>query len=327
MSVHVRTRYPRSAFTLIELLVVIAIIAILIGMLLPAVQKVRDAAARAQCQNNLHQLGIAAQTAHDTNGMLPPQAGNYGGAIYSPLFFHLLPYVEQQNVWKAAVVTEEAPSAVGVIQLTTGEELVPGDGIFITQMKIPVYQCPSDPGLSTSSSSKGWGAAASTYAGNFQVFGSTTDSTVWNGTSRIPASFPDGTSNTIFFAEKVSQCGAWRGTWWSKGVYYNYTCDGNPSCDDSYPADGFSAVFGGGSSTVQGNSFSWNTGTASMFQVAPASVTSCVTYWQNATSPHTAVMNVALGDGSVRSLASSMTPQTWWNAVVPNDGQTMGSDL
>jgi len=253
------SRRSRSAFTLIELLVVIAIIAILIGLLLPAVQKVREAAARTQCINNNKQMGLAVHnyaSAYQnalpplTSDLAKPKYGSYNGG----LFVTILPFLEQEVLFNSGCLSLPRTTWAAPLPPSTtfpfsyNKPTTAGLPVYNTPMK--VYQCPADATIQNGYSGNQnqtntnpatapgayvqW--AASSYSANYLVFGTVngfssvgiTPAIVPAGGNYCAASFnigniPDGTTNTVFFGEQFSACTSTQGNLWAYPGIANYS--------------------------------------------------------------------------------------------------------
>jgi len=187
----------RPGFTLVQLLVVLAILAALIGLLFMATQRVREAAARIRCSNNLRQILLGMHNCFDTNaGKMPPLAGYYPGAKddedtgLGTIFFHLLPYMEQDNVYKNSFDKSSKLYSVW------------NDGTC--SRVIRTYLCPEDP-TAAAPLFEGW-LATTSYAANFDVFGDPNAENRLQSDHKFPAFISDGTSNTIFLTERYAIC-------------------------------------------------------------------------------------------------------------------------
>lgn len=344
----------RRGFTLIELLVVIAIIAILIALLVPAVQKVREAAARVQCANNLKQLALACQNYHDTIKRFPPAVmmksgvnDTQGGANFGPNWVVLiLPYVEQGNLWTPAVQTsvnnymttgdanwrqvKGQRLAVMVCPLDASGHEIPYNGTAGTGWAHGNYGCnaggihqPSPPsgvnGLGWESTRDGF---SPTYGSNGSFGGPVPDGTHLGGVMCINwgvklSNITDGSSNTIMIGELRTGAhlspGDPRGLW-AMGLPGASVVCANASWDCTNPNDtsDSSDDVEGGINDFVGGMGAWQT---CPFQQA-----------QSRSRHSNKGVHVAMCDGTVRNVSSSIQQAVWWFMNGRDDGGSFTLD-
>jgi prepilin-type N-terminal cleavage/methylation domain-containing protein/prepilin-type processing-associated H-X9-DG protein len=306
------TRKPRVGFTLIELLVVIAIIGILIGLLLPAVQKVREAANRAKCQNNLKQIALACHGYHDANGALPCNGippSDPGTNVTSWSFLaRLLPYIEQDALFRAANVGKA--SLVGNIAEKTN---------------IPIFFCPSDTAYLNS---------PSPFAANDYYLGGSLPLTNYKGCSgsnwcwgNYPHTGPSGNCDCF----------------WTKpygdGIFFR--SDAFRTLSLTQIADGTSNTFMLGEDIPHLNCWSaWpyandamstaaippNTNLDQKYGICDAAAVTANSAWVNTfgfKSYHTGGLQFAYADGSVHFIAQEIDMPTYWAMATINGGETL----
>ncbi len=341
----------RRAFTLIELLVVIAIIGVLIGLLLPAVQKVREAANRAKCENNLKQLCLAMHAYADSYGTFAQ--GNAGGP-YGPTpgtdwpswyimsaSYLILPYIEQGNTFQQFAALKSQ---------TVNNTWKAGSGGPAT-LRLQTFICPSSPVYGTSNGNPGnnylWCSGSSVDAGNQANQSHANGAIVADVGKKLAGDFPDGTSNTILASEYIPGIDVLDG--------FKSTATALTFANRAFPtaaelAVGAAAPPNGSFGLMQSNGqdWAWYGHSNSLFNAAAPPNWQCQVNYNGvvqgaggvtnggcgwacdsataivpARSMHTAGVNVGMCDGSVRFVTNTIALLTWQLLGNAKDGQTI----
>lgn len=252
----------RPGFTLVELLLLLGILLFLLAIFLPALFRLRQGADQVSSTNSLRMLGLAVHNAHDVNQKMPPLLGRYPAkdSPTSTLHFQLLPYLEQDNVFRRHQQ----------------------DPLGAMAVKVPFFTDPRDPSAPSEGLYQGW-LATTNYPGNWMVF---------RDTGASLAQIPDGTSNTLMFAQRYQMCNGQPAGWnyarlyhWAPMVAYYSKArfQANPKQEDCDPT-------------------------------LPQSM-----------SPQGIL--VTMCDGSSRTVSASISPHVWWLVCDPNDGQPIPDDF
>ena len=333
---------PRRAFTLIELLVVIAIIAVLIGLLLPAVQKVREAAARMKCSNNLKQLGIALHNYEGVTGKLPPL---YPGTAPGSTAFNykytwsvlaqLNPNLEQTSIYNTMDLGQPMYDATNMI--------TPQNQFAVVQ-KVGIFLCPSDRGVPVSSAYGVTDMGPSNYVASHGsgLSGGGYGSPI-AGDGIFPAvtgvkilDITDGTSNTVAMSESILGDGpevsatqpgdekvAYKYLGYTGTLPNDTNCAGTPSSWNGYNRRGFMWASGEARCVSYNHYYTPNSQNFDCVANDPTKTYIAVGY-RAARSRHTGGVNALLGDGSVRFARDSILPQTWRDISTRAGGEVAG---